>query len=172
MLRNQKSRSILSERILTRRRLISVVRKMRAEQKTIVTTNGSFDLLHAGHILLLEHAKRYGDILIVGVNSDSSIRQYKSPLRPIIPERFRAKLLAAIQFVDYVHIFTETDPIRFLRDVKPDIHVNSAQYGKNCIEAPVVKNLGGKLVLIPVKTDLLSTSTIVDSIIKKYGQKT
>lgn len=166
------SRSILRDKILSRRQLLSCIRQIRAGGKTIVTTNGSFDILHAGHLFLLERAKEYGDILIVGLNSDSSIRRYKSPLRPIIPERFRAKLLAAIQFVDYVHLFAETDPIRFLRDVKPDVHVNSAQYGRDCIEAPVVKDVGGRLVLIPVKTNLLSTSTIIDSIIKKYEQKT
>src|SRR3989338_6315672 len=106
---------------------------------TVATLNGSFDLLHAGHLTILYEAKMQADILIVALNSDASIQQYKSPLRPIIPLAFRLQMMASIAFVDYVTYYEETTPMNFIEKVKPHVHVNGADYGANCIEAQAVK---------------------------------
>ena len=158
-------------KVLSKKQLRSTVKKFRRQKKIIVTTNGSFDILHAGHIYVLKKAKSLGDVLIVGLNSDISVRKYKSNDRPIINQKARAALLEAIEFVDYIYIFSEINPIEFLEIVRPDIHVNSAEYGRDCIEAPTVKKYGGRLVLIPKKHGLLSTTEIINKIIKVYREK-
>lgn len=159
------------KKILNRNQLIAKVGSLRKKKKTIVTTNGSFDILHAGHMYLLKKAKSLGDILIVGLNSDKSIKKYKDKDRPIIKQSARAALLEAIEYVDYIYIFDEVNPINFLRLVKPNIHVNSAEYGINCIEAPTVRKFNGKIVLVPKKKGLLSTTEIINKIIKVYTKK-
>ncbi|MEK6941101.1 MAG: adenylyltransferase/cytidyltransferase family protein [Nanoarchaeota archaeon] len=117
----------------------------------IVTTNGAFDLLHVGHLKSLEEAKKCGDVLIVGLNSDSSIKQYKSKDRPIISQNDRAKMLSALECVDYVVIFDEPNPCKMLEAIKPDFHVKSKS-GFLGIEKDVVEKGGGRVVLIrPVK---------------------
>jgi D-glycero-beta-D-manno-heptose 1-phosphate adenylyltransferase len=155
-------------KIINKKALQKVVNKLKREGKIIVTTNGSFDILHAGHAYLLQRAKQYGDVLIVGLNSDSSIRRYKGRGRPIIPQKYRAQLLSALNTVDYIYIFNELNPIHFLTIVKPNIHVNSAEYGKNCIEAPTVKKFGGKLILISRRGDVLQSTKIIQKIIKVH----
>ncbi|GAG14983.1 unnamed protein product, partial [marine sediment metagenome] len=97
-------------KIKTFEEIKEIAPKLKSEGKKIVTTNGSFDLLHIGHVKSLQKAKEYGDILIVGLNSDSSIKQYKSKDRPIVGQKERAEMLAALECVDYVVIFDETDP--------------------------------------------------------------
>ncbi len=91
--------------------------------KRVVTTNGCFDILHIGHVRYLSWAKRQGDLLIVGINSDSSVRKLKGPLRPITPEKERVEILAALKAVDAAFIFNESTPERWLAQIKPDIHV-------------------------------------------------
>jgi len=113
----------------------------------IVTTNGAFDLIHSGHVRTLQKAKSYGDILIVGLNSDKSIKNYKSPLRPIIPQYERAEMLSALEVVDYVVIFDETNPIEFLKAIKPDFHIKSKS-GYKGLEKDVVESNGGKIILL------------------------
>ncbi len=157
-----------STKIVSKNVLRALSRQLHRQGKRIVTTNGSFDILHAGHLHLLYRARNLGDILIVGLNSDASIQKYKSKDRPIIKQRFRAQLLAALSVVDYVYIFPEVNPIQFLSIVQPHIHVNSAQYGKRCIEAPTVKRYGGRLVLVAVQKSLLSTSSIIQKILRVY----
>jgi len=130
----------------------------------VVTTNGAFDIIHSGHIKSLEVASFHGDILIIGLNSDSSIRSYKSKDRPIIGEEDRAKMLSAFHFVDYVVIFNENDPREFLKVIRPDFHVKSRS-GYKGIEGPIVEDCGGKIVLtddIPG----ISTSQIINKIIE------
>ena len=121
-------------RLVPRPSLRSLAATLRAKGKRLVTVNGSFDLLHAGHLYILEQARRQGDVLIVGLNSDASVRAHKGPTRPIVSERQRAQMLLALRMVDYVHIFDEPDPIAFLSEINPDVHVNGAEYGENCIE--------------------------------------
>jgi D-glycero-beta-D-manno-heptose 1-phosphate adenylyltransferase len=157
-------------KLLSKKQLIEVVRKLHKQGKRIITTNGSFDILHAGHVYVLKTAKSLGDYLIVGLNSDSSIRKYKGKDRPIIPQKFRAELLCAIQDVDFVYIFNELNPIEFLKIAQPYIHVNSSEYGKHCIEAPTVKKYGGRLKIVGRKKNLLSTTEIIHRIVKVYGR--
>jgi len=149
------------EKIKSFDEIFEIVQKARKENKKIVTTNGSFDLFHAGHIQLLEKAKEKGDILIVGVNSDKSVREYKKkPGRPIIPEKYRAELLAAIMYVDYVFLFDDLIPNPWLDKIRPDVHANSAEYGAKCVETEVLDQYGGELFLVPREDITLSTSDI------------
>ena len=133
--------------------------------RSIVTLNGSFDLLHAGHMQILFEASQQGDVLIVALNSDHSIKTYKSFNRPIISLDNRLKLIAALEFVDFITWFDETDPICFLEAIKPHIHVNGAEYGENCIESNTVKKYGGKVYLVN-RLPELSTSEIIEKIKK------
>lgn len=130
---------------------------------SIVTLNGSFDLLHAGHLGILDEAARQGDILIVALNTDRSIQTYKSPLRPIIPLEYRLKMMAALEVVDYVTWFDETDPRELLSKIRPHVHVNGAEYGENCIEAEVVRSHGGRIHIVQLVPGL-STSMIIKKI--------
>jgi D-beta-D-heptose 7-phosphate kinase/D-beta-D-heptose 1-phosphate adenosyltransferase len=131
--------------------------------KKIATLNGSFDLMHAGHLQIIFEASKQGDILIVALNSDTSIQQYKSPKRPIIPLEYRLQMMAALEFVDYVTWFEELDPRQLLTKIKPDVHVNGAEYGESCLEAETVKAHGGKICIVPLVPGL-STSTIISKI--------
>lgn len=139
------------------------VSELRSEGKTIATLNGSFDLLHAGHLQILFEASQVADHLLVALNSDRSIQQYKSPTRPIIPLEYRLQMIAALAFVDFVTWFEELDPRNILGIIKPDIHVNGAEYGENCIEAETVRSHGGKIHIVPLIPGL-STSQILRKI--------
>src|SRR5690242_20209097 len=101
---------------------------LRAHGLTIATLNGSFDLLHAGHLYIISEASKQADRLIVALNTDASIQRYKSPLRPIVPLLYRLEMMAALEFVDFVTWFDETDPRALLQRLKPDVHVNGAEY--------------------------------------------
>lgn len=139
------------------------IEQLKAAGKKIATLNGSFDLMHAGHLEIVYEASRVADVLLVALNSDSSIKKYKSPKRPIIPLEYRLQMMAALGFVDYVTWFEETDPIRLLNVVKPHVHVNGAEYGENCIEAEAVKSHGGRIHIVQLVPGL-STSTIIQKI--------
>ncbi|MBU6383168.1 MAG: adenylyltransferase/cytidyltransferase family protein [Verrucomicrobia bacterium] len=139
--------------------------KLRARGLTLATLNGSFDLMHAGHLHIIHAASQQADRLLVALNSDASIQKYKSPNRPIIPLRFRLEMVAALEFVDYVTWFEETDPCALLDKIKPDVHVNGAEYGADCIESKTVKTHGGKLVLID-RIPSLATSAIIEKILQ------
>lgn len=139
------------------------VEALKSEGKTIATLNGSFDLLHAGHLQMIYEASLQGDILIVALNSDRSIQQYKSPKRPIIPLEHRLRMMAALSFVTYVTSFEETDPRVLLGKIKPHVHVNGAEYGENCIEAEVVRSHGGRVHIVQLVPGL-STSNIIKKI--------
>jgi D-beta-D-heptose 7-phosphate kinase / D-beta-D-heptose 1-phosphate adenosyltransferase len=147
-------------RLLNRAQLAPLAQSLKAQGKRVVTLNGSFDLLHAGHLHILEEARRQGDVLIVGLNSDASVRANKGADCPIITESQRARLLLALRSVDFVHIFDETVPMPFLTEIKPHIHVNGSEYGPDCIEAPTVKAYGGEIHIVQ-KIEGLSTSKII-----------
>src|SRR5262249_9124418 len=146
-----------------RRHLSQLAATLRAKGKRIVTINGSFDVLHAGHLYILNEARQCGDVLLVGLNSDASVRSYKGPGRPIISERQRAEMLLALRIVDSVPLFGEPEPIAFLEEVKPDVHVNGAEYGEACIESEAVRRHGGSIHLVD-RIGGLSTSGIVDAL--------
>jgi rfaE bifunctional protein nucleotidyltransferase chain/domain len=115
--------------------LAEKVASLRRSGKKIATLNGSFDLMHAGHLHIIHEASKAGDILIVALNTDRSIQEYKSPQRPIIPLQYRLEMMSALGFVDFVTWFDETDPRQILSVIKPDVHVNGAEYGAECIKS-------------------------------------
>lgn len=124
-------------------------------------TNGCFDILHAGHVTYLEKAKRLGDILIVGLNSDSSVRRIKGPARPVTPEGDRARVIAALEAVDYVTLFSEDTPLTLIRELCPDILVKGADWKKDqIVGAKEVRSWGGKVKQIPLVPGR-STSAII-----------
>ncbi len=137
--------------------------QMHEKRVKITTLNGSFDLLHAGHLQIIYEASLQGDILILALNSDSSIKAYKNPARPIIPLQYRMEMIAALEFVDYVTWFNETDPRHILSLIKPQIHVNGSEYGEKCIEADVIKKYGGKMHIVNLVPGL-STSAVLKKI--------
>lgn len=143
--------------------LVSTIATLRKAGKSIATLNGSFDLLHAGHLEILHQASMQADILIVALNTDASIQKYKSTNRPLISLEYRLQMISALQFVDYVTWFDETDPRELLQKIKPDIHVNGAEYGENCIEAEVVKANGGRIHVVQLIPGL-STSRLIQKI--------
>jgi D-glycero-beta-D-manno-heptose 1-phosphate adenylyltransferase len=140
-----------------------VVQDLKKEEKTIATLNGSFDLLHAGHLHIIYEASQQADILLVALNSDSSIKRYKGSSRPIITLKHRMQMMAALEFVNLVTWFDETTPCNLLEIVKPDVHVNGAEYGQKCIEADTVRKNGGKIHIVELIPGL-STSEVIKKI--------
>ena len=108
--------------LVNRNELDNLINKLRSENKTIVTTNGCFDILHVGHVRYLQKAKSFGDVLIVALNSDKSVKSIKGDSRPINNENDRAEVLSALRSVDYVVIFDEDSPVDLLLQIKPDVH--------------------------------------------------
>ncbi|MDD3486854.1 MAG: adenylyltransferase/cytidyltransferase family protein [Candidatus Moranbacteria bacterium] len=151
-------------------KIIRIAEKARSEGKKIVTTNGSFDIFHFGHVKMLEESKKQGDVLIVGVNSDQSVREYKNkPGRPINPENARAGVVAAVEAVDFVFLFDETTPNRWIEILKPDVHCNSGEYGhpEEWVEYGSAAKNGGRCHAVERDNDGLSTTEIVEKI-KEY----
>ena len=133
-------------------------------QRKIVFTNGCFDLLHCGHITYLAKARQLGDLLVIGLNSDTSVRRLKGPERPINSETARAQVLAALEMVDYVTIFEEDTPFNIIRKVKPDFLVKGGDYQiENIVGADFVHEHGGQVLTIPF-VDGFSTTSIVDQL--------
>lgn len=153
------------KKLINPKDLIAKVAEIRRAGHTIATLNGSFDLIHAGHLQIVYEASQVADKLIVALNTDASIKAYKSPDRPIIPLEYRLQMMAALGFVDYVTYFDETDPIRILGEIKPNVHVNGAEYGENCIESGIVKQHGGKIHIVKLVPGL-STSQVIKKIIE------
>ena len=151
------------EKIQSPQNLLSLLKNLRKEKKTIATLNGSFDLLHAGHLHMIYEASKQADILVMALNTDDSIQKYKGKGRPIVPLLQRLQIMAALSFVDYVTYFSETDPIQLLDLIKPDVHVNGSEYGENCIEADIVRKNGGRIHIVRLKPGL-STSEIIKKI--------
>ena len=151
------------KKLILPQNLAKTSEKFRKSGKKIATLNGSFDLLHAGHLQIIFEASQMGDVLILALNSDASIMHYKSPDRPIIPLEYRLEMIAALEFVSYVTWFEETDPIKLLEAIRPDVHVNGSEYGENCIEADVVKAHGGRIHIVKLIPGL-STSQILAKI--------
>ena len=152
------------EKIKTRGEIKKTAEKLKRQGKKVVTCNGCFDILHPGHIYFLKEAKKQGNILIVGLNSDSSVKENKGPKRPINNENARAAVLSALDMVDYVVIFDEKTPIELLEAIKPDVHCNGEEYGYGCIEAPTVKKYRWKIHLIKNYKGLSTTKIIEGSI--------
>lgn len=151
--------------IVTIEEITQIAAEQRGKNKKIVTINGSFDLLHAGHIRSLKFAKEQGDLLFLGLNSDISVKSYKSQYRPIIPQDQRAELLSAISYVDYIVILDEPDiSIPLIKAVKPHVHVDSIECENNTKMIDVINQLEIKLILLP-KFDDMSTTGIIKKIV-------
>jgi D-beta-D-heptose 7-phosphate kinase/D-beta-D-heptose 1-phosphate adenosyltransferase len=133
----------------------------RSNNQKVVFTNGCFDLLHRGHVHLLTTAKRYGDLLIVGINSDSSVKAIKGPHRPILPQQDRTALIAAMEMVDYVVLFDEPDPYRLISSIRPNVLAKGGDWGKEkIIGGDFVEEHGGRVVVIPYIKGFSSTEII------------
>lgn len=160
----------MREKIRTKDELKDILQGLKGRGKKIVFTNGCFDILHVGHIRCLEEAKKRGDILIVALNSDRSIRSIKGPSRPFTPEEERAEVLSALACVDYVVIFDEPDPLELISSLKPNILVKGGDWTpETTIGREVVEGMGGKVVIIP-QVQGVSTSAFVDRIVRKGGK--
>ena len=123
--------------------------RLRQQGRKVVFANGCFDLFHVGHVRYLEGAAREGDVLVVGVNSDRSVRQLKGEGRPLLPEDARAELLAAMECVDYVVIFDDLTAENILRDLRPDVHCKGTDYTEASVpEREVVRSWGGRVVIV------------------------
>lgn len=151
----------VNKKLLTRKKLLAVVQQLKRRGKIIVTTNGVFDLLHVGHVRYLREAKKLGDVLVVALNSDSSTHALKGPTRPLNAAQDRAEVLAALQSVDLVTIFSERDPRALLNRVKPHVHVKGGDYKLHDLpERDVVEENGGRVVLIKPSRGYSTTATI------------
>ena len=143
-------------------RLLPVLGAARRRRRRIVFTNGVFDLLHVGHARYLAAARRCGDLLVVGLNSDSSVRRIKGPKRPIVPEAERAEMLRALRSVDHVVVFSDDTPERLIRAIRPDVLVKGADYALAAIVgADLVAARGGRVVRVPL-TEGLSTTALIE----------
>lgn len=142
---------------------------LRRSNKQIVFTNGCFDLLHAGHVRYLCEARSHGDVLVVGLNSDQSVRSIKGERRPVIPQSQRAEVLAGLECVDYVTIFHEPDPLKLIEKIQPDVLCKGSDWTEDkIIGADIVKKLGGKVIRIQL-TPEVSTSKIIQKILITCG---
>ncbi|MEO0260515.1 MAG: D-glycero-beta-D-manno-heptose 1-phosphate adenylyltransferase [candidate division WOR-3 bacterium] len=147
--------------IVSRKKIKEIVKKLKKERKKIVFTNGCFDLIHKGHIYLLKEAKKLGDVLIVGLNSDSSIKKIKGKGRPVLKEKERSFIIDNIKGVDYVVIFNEKTPLKLIKEIKPDILVKGGDYKENeVVGGDFVKKRKGKVVIIPYLNGFSTTDLI------------
>lgn len=137
-----------------------ICKNAKASGKKAVLCTGSFDLLHFGHLYSLQSARKFGDVLIVGLNSDKSYEIYKDKRGPVFSQKARAAMLCALSCVDYVVLFDEPDPIRLILTLKPSIYANGAYYGKDCIEAQAVKKAGSQLKPIPILKGFSATNSM------------
>ena len=146
--------------------LTVVTRRLKAKGKKIVFTNGCFDIIHAGHVKYLQRAKRLGDILVVAINSDSSVKTLKGKGRPVNKQSDRALVVSYLEFVDYVTIFSGATPERLIRRIKPDLLVKGGDWkAKDIVGGEFVSSYGGKVVSLPfIKGQ--STTSILEKIMK------
>lgn len=158
------------------KKLTTLRQQWRSENKTVIFTNGVFDLLHIGHLRYLQAARALGDVLVVGLNSDRSTRQIKGPKRPLTPQEDRAALLLALQPVDYVTIFDDPTAERLVELLQPDIYVKGGDYAmtsgsqepKTLPEATIARRYGGQVQLIPYVAGR-STTELIERIVERYG---
>jgi D-beta-D-heptose 7-phosphate kinase/D-beta-D-heptose 1-phosphate adenosyltransferase len=158
----------MKQKFKGRKELFKIVNDLKSKGKRIVFTNGCFDLLHIGHVRYLEEAKALGDILVVGVNSDSSVRKLKGPKRPILHEEERTEILSGLGCVDYVTLFDEIDPLELITSLQPNVLVKGGDWIKEQIVGrEVVERSGGEVIIIPFVKGA-STSTLIETILKRY----
>jgi rfaE bifunctional protein nucleotidyltransferase chain/domain len=160
----------LNQKIKPADELSKISFDLKKKGKKVVFTNGCFDLLHPGHLHYLIDAKGMGDVLIVGINSDDSIRKIKGEMRPLTPERDRLEMLAGLECVDFVTSFSEPDPHRLISLIKPDLLVKGGDWGVDqIIGKDIVEKEGGKVVSIPLSPGY-STTKLIEKIVAVYAK--
>jgi len=160
---------IASHKLKTSEEIVQACAEHRRRKKRIVFTNGCFDLLHVGHIKLFQFARDKGDVLIVGLNSDDSVGQLKGAGRPVLDQNERAYILAALEHVDHIVIFEETNPLNLIKAIKPDILVKGADYTEDTVVGrSFVESYGGRVELAPLVEGVSSTG-IVSRIVNGEG---
>jgi rfaE bifunctional protein nucleotidyltransferase chain/domain len=158
----------MSSKVFKLQDLIKIVHDLRKSGKKIVFTNGCFDILHVGHVRYLAAARSQGHVLVVGLNSDESVRSIKPENRPIVNQNQRAEVLAGLECVDYITVFNKPDPLKIIKELKPDVLVKGADWiEEEIIGADIVKANGGKVVRVPVVHEI-STSRIIQRIVNRY----
>lgn len=156
-------------RVLAREEAIAERRRLAGVDRTVVFTNGVFDLLHRGHVELLERARAFGDSLFVGVNSDASAERLKGPDRPLVADQDRAAVLAALAAVDVVVVFDEDTPAELVSALEPDVLVKGADYGPgDIVGRETVEGRGGRVERVPL-VEGRSTSALVAEILRRHG---
>ena len=160
----------MRSKILKLSDLVKTIEGLREAGKRIVFTNGCFDILHVGHVRYLAAARSKGDALVLGLNSDASVKSIKPDKRPIVDQDQRAEVLSGLACVDYITIFDEPDPLALIRTIKPDVLIKGADWEEaEIIGSDVVKSYGGNVVRIEVVSGI-STSRIIEKILKVYGK--
>jgi rfaE bifunctional protein nucleotidyltransferase chain/domain len=155
--------------LIPRKKLQQTVRRIRRSGKRIVFTNGCFDILHSGHVRYLNEAKKLGDILIIGLNSDGSVRRLKGKSRPVFSQKERAVLLLGLESVDYVTVFTEDEPYRTIKSIRPDVLVKGGDWKRGRIVGEdFVGSYGGRVYSLKYFKSS-STSSVIKKIIGSHG---
>ena len=158
----------MTDKIKTQDELKPILDKLKKEGKKVVFTNGCFDILHVGHIRYLKEAKGYGDILIVAVNSDLSVKSIKGDKRPIVSQSERAEVVAALEMVDYVTMFDEDTPYNIIKKLQPDVLIKGGDWTiDKIIGRDIVEARGGKVIAIPF-IEGASTTGIVERVLERY----
>jgi len=156
-----------NSKIIDRESLIPILTGLRKEGEKVVFTNGCFDLLHVGHIRYLQQAREEGDILVLGLNSDRSVRELKGETRPFFPQEERAEVLAALSMVDYIVIFDERTPLNLIKEIRPDILVKGGDWRReDIVGGDEVEASGGRVVVVP-EIPGRSTSNLVAEIVRR-----
>jgi len=157
-------------KLMVRKELALLLKKIRSPNRPVVFTNGCFDLIHVGHVRYLTAARHLGGLLVVGLNSDDSVRRIKGSLRPIIGQAERAEVLCGLACVDFVTIFDEADPLTLIQDLQPDVLVKGADWAlRDIIGADAVIARGGRVERISIVPGT-STTTIIERIIERYAR--
>jgi D-beta-D-heptose 7-phosphate kinase/D-beta-D-heptose 1-phosphate adenosyltransferase len=161
----------MKEKVKEREDLRRIIGNLKTEGKRIVFTNGCFDLLHVGHVRYLEQARSLGDILVVGMNSDRSVRILKGPRRPILPAEERAEILSGLECIDYITVFDEPTPLDLITALQPHVLAKGGDWTKEKIVGKeIVEDAGGKVVTIPF-VEGSSTTQIIETVLERYGKE-
>jgi len=152
---------------LSRPELLAMRRRWRSEGLTVVFTNGCYDILHPGHIRTLERARALGDVLVLALNSDASVRRMKGPARPVVPERERAALACALEAVDAVTLFDEDTPRELIAELLPDVLVKGSDWSHFVAGREEVEAAGGRVVLLPLEPGYSTTATVEQALARR-----
>ena len=157
-------------KIVTWEVLKEQVERVRGRGKKIAFTNGCFDILHVGHVRYLREARKTGDLLILGLNSDASVQAIKGEKRPLVPQGERAEVIASLDVVDYVTLFDDPTPLRLIEYLRPDVLVKGGDWKEeSVVGGNAVKSRGGRIVIVPL-TEGASTTNIIDKVLRVYGK--